>query len=384
MSNDNIFYLDTIFPDSKFLRNIYMAYSEIQNSCLFVLDANILLSPYSVSEKSFDDIKTIYTKLRTSNRLFVPFRAVQEYARNRGNRIKDLYTKFEKHEAAHPISNVNFDIGLVPFLQGNGNYDKMISLSNNIMKELEEHKQIIAEILVSIKNLYWTDPILAFYKDFISDEIILFNSDDDRKIISETMERRYKCDIPPGFGDIKKPDGGVGDLLIWYSILTLAKDKKQDIVLVSNDKNKEDWVYISGNKSPVAPRFELLNELKRTESSISFNIINFPEFLTSQKANIETIDEITTISYESPYEKISLPTFVGELKETYSYYRSLKDGFLGSRFFVETHLARKGYDIGTSWDIYNNLKSTGAIREYTHIDPSGIHLPLNAIEIVSL
>ena len=380
-NNKNIFYVDQIFPDKSFLDHKYLSYKNMAQSCLFVLDTNILLSPYSVSEKSFEDIKAIYSKLKKENRLLIPLRALQEFAINRGNRIKDLFSKFEKLEkSSNPTAN--FDVGIVPLLQGNSNYNELQKASSKIAEGIKEYNALIPKVLESIQELYWDDPILSFYKEFISDEMIVSISEEEKIGIKENMENRYKYNIPPGFADLKKPDGGVGDLIIWQIILALGKNR--DVVFVSNDKKKGDWYYLSSSDTPVSPRFELIYEFKKTNPQNSYDQITFPVFLSLQEAAQDTIDELALVDVRSQYEKISIPVFVKEIKEAYAYFRSLNNGFLGSKYFIETYLAKKGYDIRTSWGIYNELKDAGAISEYSHVDPNGIHLPLNAIEIVNL
>ncbi len=381
MDNKNIFYVDQIFPDKSFLDHKYSSYKKMAKSCVFVLDTNILLSPYSVSEKGFEDIKAIYTKLKNEKRLLIPLRALQEFAINRGNRIKDLFSKFEKLEkSSNPTAN--FDVGNVPLLQGNSNYNKLQDASRKIAEVVQEYNALIPKVLESIKELYWDDPILSFYKEFISDEMIISISEEDKKVIKENMENRYKCNIPPGYADQKKADGGVGDLIIWKIMLSLGK--KHDVVFVSNDRKKGDWYYLSSSDTPVSPRFELIYEFKKTNPQNSYDQITFPEFLSLQEADQDTINELTLVEVRSQYEKISTPVFVKEIKEAYTHFRSFENGFLGSKYFIETYLAKKGYDIRTSWDIYNDLKETGAISEYSHVDPNGMYLPLNAIEIVNL
>ena len=45
----------------------------------------------------------------------------------------------------------------------------------------------------------------------------------DRDEVLEEMTRRYKQAIPPGYKDASKPDGGIGDFLIWKTILNLGE-----------------------------------------------------------------------------------------------------------------------------------------------------------------
>lgn len=55
-------------------------------------------------------------------------------------------------------------------------------------------------------------------------------------------------------------------------------------------------------------------------------------------------------------------------------------GFLSSKFLVETHISQKGYDIGSTWELYKKLENIGLIETYKHIDPNGKFPPINAVK----
>lgn len=65
---------------------------QVKNKCLFVLDTNALLLPYTTSSKSIDEIKKVYAKLIKEKRLFIPGQVAREFAKNRPEKIKD-YSK---------------------------------------------------------------------------------------------------------------------------------------------------------------------------------------------------------------------------------------------------------------------------------------------------
>ncbi|WP_429472754.1 PIN-like domain-containing protein [Paraburkholderia sp. WSM4175] len=109
---------------------------------------------------------------------------------------------------------------------------------------------------------------------------------------------RIKAGIPPGTEDTKKPDGGVGDALIWKEVINLAKTEKSPIVFVSDDQ-KEDWVLeVEGKKICALPalRQELI-----TETGQDFQIYAVPRFLSyvkkteSPELSEESIEEAATV-----------------------------------------------------------------------------------------
>ena len=60
-----------------------------------------------------------------------------------------------------------------------------------------------------------------------------------------------------------------------------------------------------------------------------------------------------------------------------------ENGFVSSRFFVETLLANKLYDIGSSWELVNSLASEETLELYTHIDTTGSFPPVGALRFKS-
>ena len=55
------------------------------------------------------------------------------------------------------------------------------------------------------------------------------------------------------------------------------------------------------------------------------------------------------------------------------------NGFLSSKFLVETHISQKGFDIGSTWELYKKLEESGLIETYKHIDANGKFPPINAV-----
>ena len=379
MGNEKALYLNSVFPDESFLKTNYKAYESMKDTCIFVLDTNILLSPYRASPKSFDDIKSIYEKLKTSNRMRVPFRALQEYAKNRGVCLKEQYSHFDNLNNS-TVKKLDAEI-VVPLLQNNAHLTKLNDLSQKINDLLDKRALEISAILNDIKGIYWNDPIFQFYRGFINDSMICKLPEADMSSIAEEMRVRYDCDVPPGFADSSKKDGGIGDLIIWKTILSLGSD--HDIVFVSNDRNKEDWFYVVSTadkkKTPVAPRFELLVEFYRNNPGHGLDFMDFTTFLEVNQAQKETLHELE-INLDSPYALISEEVFIQELNEAYCRFNST-GGFLASKYFIETYLANKDYDIRASWNIYYSLKEKGYFREYRHQDQNGLYPPQNAILI---
>ena len=96
--------------------------------------------------------------------------------------------------------------------------------------------------------------------------------------------------IAPGYKDSGKDDDGLGDIIIWNTLLEIGSDKKSDVVFVSNDQ-KSDWFY-KHDRLALYPKYELLDEFRRTSKGKTLHIISFTKFLEIQNANPKTLVEM--------------------------------------------------------------------------------------------
>ena len=68
-----MFHLKMIYPEVEdAFKVIIKPLDQIKDSCLIVLDTNVLLLPYTVGSKGLDEIKKNYTKLISESRLYIP------------------------------------------------------------------------------------------------------------------------------------------------------------------------------------------------------------------------------------------------------------------------------------------------------------------------
>ncbi len=104
------------------------------------------------------------------------------------------------------------------------------------------------------------------------------------------LKRRVEHEIPPGYKDASKSDGGIGDLLIWLTILRLGRDRKRSLVFVTGEE-KADWQHRSGGRG-IMPRFELVDEYRRASKGADLYIIQMSELLKLLKVESSTIAEI--------------------------------------------------------------------------------------------
>lgn len=371
------YYLKKVFPDPKALFEFeFKDLNSIKNDCFYVFDTNVLFVPFLVSNKGFKDFKKICQKLKDDNRLFIPARVAREFANNRGENIKTVFRKL--HEARERINKGGFDLTSMPLLEENADYKKVKSIEKKITELKDEYREKIDSLTNQIKKWNWNDPVSEFYKTlWTADSIVEMQFDDDKLI--ENLKFRHEHYIAPGYKDKSKLDDGIGDLIIWQTILEISKDNNKDVVFVTNEE-KNDWFYNEKNTA-LHPKFELFDEFRRFTGGQSIAIVSFRDFLEVQEANTETIAEVKELRAPSGFLNVDKEVILEELHKALKTAMEMENGFVGSKFFVETLLAGKLYDIASCWETVNSMVNEGIMEIYKHHDPKGIYPPISALRI---
>lgn len=286
MADYDIFIWNKIYPNAEdIFATELKSVEQVKNKCLFVLDTNALLLPYTTSSKSIDEIKKVYAKLIKEKRLFIPGQVAREFAKNRPEKIKELFQKLNRKKTE--IKKLYQ--GQYPLLQGIKVYEDAIKQEKEIDELLKDYTKKIDKVVNQIKKWTWNDPVSVVYNKLFSKETIIDFKIDEQKIKTD-LDKRYSHKIPPGFKDENKEDLGIGDLLIWYTILELSEKQKLDIIFVSGEE-KTDWYYKSEGQA-LYPRFELLSEFRQKSDKKSFHIVKLSELLELFGADDQVIEEV--------------------------------------------------------------------------------------------
>lgn len=286
MDKEQAFIHQRIYPNASeiFSVNIKPIEALIDN-CIFVVDTNVLLLPYTTTSSGFEEIRKAFSKLIEKNQLLIPAQVAREFAKNRPEKIKTLFQQLNvtKSKMHKPTT------GQYPLLESLNEYKEAIEIEKQVKEVQNLYSKKIDEILARVKNWRWDDPVSLVYKELFKPEFIkeLGIAEND---ILEDLERRNKHSIPPGFNDKSKDDFGIGDLIIWLTILQIAKEHDKDIVFVSGDE-KNDWFYRSESQ-PLYPRFELITEFKAQTNDRSFHIIKLSQLLDLLGATKEAVSEV--------------------------------------------------------------------------------------------
>lgn len=258
--------------------------SEMKDEALVVLDANVLLLPFTTNIRNVKAIKELYTRLSKSNQLFLPAQAVREYLDNRAIKIADI------NEALQKKSNQNFNyVGIHPLLESLAEYKEVIELEESLKSLIKNYQAKIRDTLSAVQAWGWNDPVSKMYHEVLADRIL----DDgalDFANIEKDLKRRNDLNIPPGYKDRNKDQNQAGDLVIWHEILNLAKTKGKHLIFVSVDE-KTDWWHQSG-KTPLYPRFELVDEFREATKGKSFHIVSLSTLLEIFDTDSEVVKSV--------------------------------------------------------------------------------------------
>jgi len=280
-----IFNKKDIYPNAKTAFKFSLkSTDELKQDCLFVLDANVLLLPFTTDGKSLEEIKTIYQGLVKADRLFLPAQAVREFLDNRATKLTEVYKSISDK------SSQNFKyVCPHPLLSGMSEYSELENIESELKEVLKKYRKQLHLTLGSIKDWGWDDPVSKMYHEVLS-ERVLDDSNIDLKEVEKDLERRNKLKIPPGYKDGSKDANQAGDILIWNELLNLAIEKNANVIFVSSDE-KVDWWHKSDKKA-IYPRFELVDEFREATDGKSFHIVSLSKLLSIFEASDDVVTAI--------------------------------------------------------------------------------------------
>ena len=280
------FHLKESYPDATSIFRVSLPpVEEVRDNALIVLDTNVLLVPYTINPKSLDEIKRTYIRLIDEKRLFVPAQVAREFAKNRAGKIGELFQQFSRKRNRLDT----LQAGRYPLLESLAEYNDLINIEKEIDEKIKEYRKTIGSVLNHIRGWRWNDSVSVMYRELFIAEVIIDNALTENELEAD-LGRRLANRIPPGFKDSSKDDNGIGDLIIWQTILSLGKERKRNVVFVSGEE-KTDWWHRSENEA-LYPRFELVDEYSRISEGKSFHIVKFSQLLDLFGAEEQLVEEV--------------------------------------------------------------------------------------------
>ncbi len=283
---ERMFLASQIIPDAT---EAFLSSSEnvkqVKDEVDVVLDTNALLLPYGSGSESLDRISALYKKLVTAKRLFIPAQASREFVRNRPNKISELQQGLLDKMSSFSTP----DVPSYPILEGLPEYAALLEAlqaADELRKKVRKATNGLVDV---VRNWEWNDPVSVAYRRVIVPEVIVECEVAQEHIRSE-MSRRYDLLIPPGYKDAAKEDGGVGDFLIWKTILQIGAQNKRPLIFVSGDE-KPDWQY-SAKGNAFLPRVELVTEYRAASGGKTFFMIPLSRLLELFEGESSSVVEL--------------------------------------------------------------------------------------------
>ncbi len=296
MAEKDIYIKNYLYPEAKKLFKCTLkTIDEIKEECVYVVDTNALLLPYTISNKSLLEIERIFSNLIKENKIFIPGQVAREFVNRRPDKVKEILSKLiSKQNKTTSLFGINTNYPLLEPLNGQ---PELLELEKTISEQLKLYNSHLNNVIKQIKSWTWNDPISKIYSNlFEEDTVIEFvHTEEDTRDFRKRSEHK----IAPGYKDGSKSDDGIGDYLIWKTILKLGKEKKCSIIFISGEE-KPDWWYRS-EKERIFPRFELIQEFER-ECQQSFHIMKLSELVEMFGAEEDIIEEIKL--EEKPGERL--------------------------------------------------------------------------------
>jgi len=278
--------------------------TDIENlwdECIFVLDANVLLSLYRYSDSTRSELLQVFNAL--TDRLWIPNQVAYEYLNNRltviGEQSKIYDDAIKKIEALRKSLESN---NQHPFVSKE-TLSESVNIFEKLISELNENKAIHEK---RINN----DEIKDQLEQLLADKVGQGFTKEQTEEIVLRGKARYEEKIPPGYCDIKKGGNSTlfldickpyGDYIVWLQLIDKSKVDGKPIIFITGDV-KEDWWLLFNGKT-IGPQPQLVEEFKLITNK-SFYMYPPDRFLEranmylQQETSQQAVDEIRDIRFE--------------------------------------------------------------------------------------
>lgn len=363
---------------------------DIINEGIVVFDTSALLDIYYYSDEAQKQIfSNAFCGLK--DRLWIPAQCYFEFLKNKD---KVVGKPCKTYEAL--LDSANRDMGYVPRIVSKSNdFGKAeIGELKGLLKTLKEkttkkdkHPYLNQELFAPFdqaiteieEHINTFSKAAAQFEASISKEIndkieeLKIATDDVQQFIEYNFEignelpfermleiceegrKRYDEKIPPGYEDEKNKSGmqKYGDLFAWKEILSMARDRKKDVLFITNDVKMDWW-----DKEQNAPCFELLKEFHAITGK-RFWSCSMKDFLyrmneRNDQTNkilesvIEEVDDVTKQMFEDSLKVEIERLYSGVLKD---WIDSESEYILGDR-----------HDIFSEWRVFGTCYLYDAIN----------------------
>ncbi|PEF69761.1 hypothetical protein COE65_02675 [Bacillus sp. AFS051223] len=260
---------------------------QIKGTATVVIDTNVLLLGYQSKNITFESVLKVLKPLSKNGRLKIPSHVIKEFSQQRPNKIEELSREIHnvKSNLGSKVSNKTSLGEVIPALSIlEKEHSEIITLEdkyNKCIEELNKLRGLYVDGLTQLQQILGQyidhDVILNHYQDIIKESYFepegLLAGDE----LEKEWNRRIQNKIPPGYKDSSKKVNQFGDLIIWDHISKI----QNDVIFVTNDVNKGDWVY-KVNDEVLGARRELVEEFYTREglSGFTLKVVTPRQFIT--------------------------------------------------------------------------------------------------------
>lgn len=217
----------------------------------------------------------------------MPAQASREFARNRPTLLAQIHRQLSDARS-HAMSG---QFVAPPILHGQAEYANIRKAVSEIDAALKVYRTGMTSLMRSVERWRGDDPVLQVCAPlFDSDNVLECGLTDEE--LELVRAERFAKQIPPGYRDKSKDDGGVGDLATWLTILATCSARDSDGILVTED-SKDDWFHRAG-ETRLFPRYELLEESRERVPGRAFGIYSLSELLKAHGAPQPVVEQVAT------------------------------------------------------------------------------------------
>ncbi|WP_017498541.1 PIN-like domain-containing protein [Flavobacterium sp. WG21] len=429
--------------------------SSLEGDLPIFLDTNVLLDYYKISFSEREQLQKFFEI--NKDRIYLTKQIEAEFLRHRIDHIKSYLKSLEEFVSAY--RNIKTEIeklkigeikGFEHYLNNNpilkNDYqdlrnelhqfnetlkNKLKSLFQDTDFEqqiIEKEKKIedIKKRLEGQADIERNDPLLDLIATFKVTNSLTESEASFLKSTYDILNNQYsnvKGDQNfnwkytfPGCGEKNDKDDPYGDFIIYHEMLKFMKIEKSDIIFLTNDVEKNDWLlrnkaellpythyivntyiatektmYIFQAKDKIRVSYQAIYVEEKTEESKEESdtfptrkvVVNSPKIIgrIGFYEDDITFDEIDFDDFH--FSSISESEFLQELNQSQKWAKKYGDNFIGTRSFVIKYLGSKGYNFRASYAIKDVLVAKGMIEEYLHKATNLFYNDVQAIKLTS-
>lgn len=291
-NDEPVFLLEELYPDASKLFSAAVVPKADAPGAVVVFDTNALLLPYHIAPHDLTALSKVLNDLANANRLFVPARVAREFIKNRDKKLADMLKALKDKTSRVQLPEQK----LSPLLDGIEGYEEMSAAARDLVFAWKAYRTAQEKIIGRMREWRGNDPVSLVYDAVLRDGRII-DIDDEKETLQREWDKRRSNLVPPGYKDSGKPDTGIGDFLIWMTILKLGREQKKDLIFITGEE-KADWFVRSDNER-IYPRPELVDEYRRASDGRNIRLSTLAELLEEMQAPADVVKEVKSAELQA-------------------------------------------------------------------------------------